>query len=102
MSFKDLERKISMAVPMDHNQQDNYDYMQAEAMDPADHEVDNIPQATQHHDGTQLPVPESVDKTQHGSMGGAKKDSGHPDSAQKAHFQKSRSSGTTKTGSRKK
>ena len=45
-----------MSVPMDHNSQDNYDMIMAEAQSPHDHMIDNIPQATEHHTGTALPV----------------------------------------------
>ena len=45
-----------MSVPMDHNNQNNYDEIMASAMSPRDHEIDNIPQATEHHDGTTLPT----------------------------------------------
>ena len=45
-----------MPVPMDHNMQDNYDMIMAEAQSPHDHAIDNIPAPQEDHQGTQLPV----------------------------------------------
>ena len=62
-----------MSVPGDSNSQDNYDSIMGAIMDPSMHPVDNIPQASIQHDGTQLPVA-SQPKSQSGSMGSAKRE----------------------------
>ena len=62
-----------MPVPMDSNEQDNYDLIQGTPMHPHDHPSDNIQPATDHHDGTTLDVGPRP-KEQRGSEGGPKKE----------------------------
>ena len=45
-----------MSVPMDHNQQNNYDEYMAEKQDPSNHPIDNIPSPQEDHWGTSLPT----------------------------------------------
>ncbi len=60
-----------MSVPMDHNNQDNYDMLMGSPMDPGDHSIDNIPEASIQHDGTEMPTQGSPQPVQQTSKPGS-------------------------------
>ena len=66
-----VRKETLMSVPMDHNEQDNYDAYQGVPLDPSNHAIDNIPDASIQHDGTQLPTQGSSQPTPQQTKPGA-------------------------------
>lgn len=88
-----------MAVPNDHNNQNNYDMFQSSPMNPDEHEIDNIPDASIQHDGTQLPTAGSPQPQAQQAKPGDNANRGMQALEElKKHMQ----SGTTKTKGKKK
>ena len=87
-----------MSVPLDHNNQNNYDEYMAEVQDPRDHPVDNIPSPQEDHWGTELPTGIQP-KQQKGSEGGPKKETVGMQAL--AALKKHLEGGSTKTKGRK-